>query len=130
MTLDLESAALAPPLTFNQDTVKIGSRRSQLAVAQSVILGEAITKYYPSVSTPITKVATLGDQVQNRPLYTFGGKAVWTKELEVLLEGPLGEFDQIDLIAHSLKDMPTLLPDEFELGCILQREGTYSILLT
>lgn len=126
ITLDLKSVGEAPALVFPNDTVKIGSRRSPLAVAQSVIVGSAIKKYYPNVETPITKVATLGDQVQNKPLYSFGGKAVWTKELEDLLVDNVGEFEKIDLIAHSLKDMPTLLPDEFELGCILQREGMFN----
>lgn len=125
ITLDLKSPKDAPSLEFTNNTVKIGSRRSKLAVAQSVIVGTEIKKYYPQVETPITKVATLGDQVQNKPLYSFGGKAVWTKELEVLLLDDVGEFEKIDLIAHSLKDMPTLLPDEFELGCILEREGMF-----
>jgi hydroxymethylbilane synthase len=64
----------------------------------------------------------LGDQVQNKPLYSFGGKSLWTKELEILLLQDLGDYDQLDLIVHSLKDMPTNLPEEFELGCIVERE--------
>ncbi|KAH3664140.1 hypothetical protein OGAPHI_004854 [Ogataea philodendri] len=109
-------------LNLANNTVRIGSRRSQLAVVQSEIVGASIQKHYPNLQTPIVKVSTLGDQMQNRPLYSFGGKAVWTKELETLLLEGHGEFDQIDMIVHSLKDMPTALPEEFELGCILQRE--------
>lgn len=115
-----------PKIDFDDDTVKIGSRKSVLAVRQSDIVAETITKAYPHLKTTIAKVSTLGDQVQNRPLYSFGGKALWTKELEILLLEDVGEYKQIDLIAHSLKDMPTILPDDFELGCIISREGMYS----
>ncbi|ODV84149.1 hypothetical protein CANARDRAFT_29315 [[Candida] arabinofermentans NRRL YB-2248] len=109
--------------------ITIGSRRSQLAVIQSEIVGETIRQHYPNFNTPITKVSTLGDQVQNKPLYSFGGKALWTKELEILLLESFGGFDKIDMIVHSLKDMPTVLPDEFELGCILEREDPRDALI-
>ncbi|KAG7813215.1 hypothetical protein KL921_000761 [Ogataea angusta] len=109
-------------LDIPNNTVRIGSRKSQLAVVQSEIVGSGIQKLYPNLQTPIVKLSTLGDQVQNKPLYSFGGKSLWTKELEILLLQSFGEFEQIDMIVHSLKDMPTSLPDEFELGCILQRE--------
>lgn len=112
-----------PKVEFENDTVRIGSRKSLLAVRQSEIVGEAINRFYPNLSINISKVFTLGDQVQNRPLYSFGGKALWTKELEILLLQDVGEYQKIDLIAHSLKDMPTILPEEFELGCIISREG-------
>lgn len=111
-----------PAIDFKDSTVKIGSRKSALAVKQSEIVAKHIAKNYPRLNSTITKVSTLGDQVQNRPLYSFGGKALWTKELEILLLENVGEFEQIDLIAHSLKDMPTILPDDFELGCIIERE--------
>ncbi|GME80310.1 unnamed protein product [Ambrosiozyma monospora] len=116
-----ENGSLKP----ESNTIKIGSRRSQLAVVQSEIVGSTIKQYYPNFTTPIVKVSTLGDQIQNKPLYSFGGKSLWTKELEILLYEPIGDFDQIDMIVHSLKDMPTVLPDEFELGCILEREGMF-----
>jgi hydroxymethylbilane synthase len=114
-----------PRLEFDNNTVKIGSRKSVLAVKQSDIVAQTISNCYPNLKTTIAKVSTLGDQVQNRPLYSFGGKALWTKELEILLLEDVGEFKQIDLISHSLKDMPTVLPDEFELGCIISREGMF-----
>lgn len=62
-------------------------------------------------------MTTQGDKNQSQALYLLGGKALWTKELEVgLLDG------SIDLIVHSLKDVPTVLPEGCELGAILQRE--------
>lgn len=104
------------------DQVYIGGRKSQLAVAQSKIIRSLIKEKFPSIHIPILALTTLGDQVQNKPLYSFGGKSLWTKELEILLLQELGDYNQLDLIVHSLKDMPTNLPDEFELGCIVKRE--------
>jgi hydroxymethylbilane synthase len=62
-------------------------------------------------------MTTEGDKNQSQALYLLGGKALWTKELEIgLLDG------SIDLIVHSLKDVPTVLPEGCDLGAILQRE--------
>ena len=102
--------------------IQIGGRKSELAVRQSEIVKKIIETKYPQLNCSILALSTLGDKVQNRPLYSFGGKALWTKELEILLLSSVEEYPQLDLIVHSLKDMPTNLPDEFELGCILDRE--------
>ncbi|CCH46679.1 porphobilinogen deaminase [Wickerhamomyces ciferrii] len=104
------------------DQIFIGGRKSKLAVAQSEIIKAKLKENFPSTSCPILALTTLGDQVLNKPLYSFGGKSLWTKELEILLLQDMGEYHQLDLIVHSLKDMPTNLPDEFELGCIIERE--------
>lgn len=102
--------------------IQIGGRKSQLAVRQSEIVRDYIIGKYPHLSCSILALSTLGDKVQSKPLYSFGGKALWTKELEILLLEQIEEYPQLDLIVHSLKDMPTNLPDEFELGCILDRQ--------
>ncbi|PWN54362.1 hypothetical protein IE53DRAFT_408002 [Violaceomyces palustris] len=68
---------------------------------------------------PITSMSTSGDQNLRSPLYVIGGegKAIWTKELEVaLVQGG------VDAIVHSLKDVPTVLPDGLEIAAILERE--------
>lgn len=111
-------------MTFNipNNHVQIGGRKSALAVVQSEIVKGIIEEKYPELSCSILALSTLGDKVQSKPLYSFGGKALWTKELEVLLLEEMDEFPKLDLIVHSLKDMPTNLPEEFELGCILDRE--------
>lgn len=118
------SVALSKSLNmpYIPDQVFIGGRKSKLAVAQSRIIRQLIKEKFPMISLPILALTTLGDQVQNKPLYSFGGKSLWTKELEILLLQDLGDYDQLDLIVHSLKDMPTNLPEEFELGCIVKRE--------
>ncbi|RLV91486.1 Porphobilinogen deaminase [Spathaspora sp. JA1] len=102
--------------------IQIGGRKSKLAVVQSEAVKAAIEAKFPSISCSILALSTLGDKVQSQPLYTFGGKSLWTKELEVLLLESIDEYPQLDIIVHSLKDMPTNLPDEFELGCIFHRE--------
>ncbi|MBW0571149.1 hypothetical protein O181_110864 [Austropuccinia psidii MF-1] len=62
-------------------------------------------------------MTTTGDQNLLQPLYLMGGKSLWTKELEVaLLNG------NVDLIVHSLKDMPTCLPSGCQIGAIIERE--------
>lgn len=102
--------------------IQIGGRKSKLAVIQSEIVKEYLELTHSNVECSILALSTLGDKVQLKPLYSFGGKALWTKELETLLLEPVDEYPQLDLIVHSLKDMPTNLPDEFELGCILDRK--------
>lgn len=103
-----------------QETVRIGGRRSKLAVIQSMTVKQLIEENFPNYECPVLALQTLGDQVQQKPLYSFGGKALWTKELEDLLYDKDNE-NKIDLIVHSLKDMPTLLPEGFELGGVTKR---------
>lgn len=103
-----------------KETIKIGGRRSKLAVVQSMTVKQLIEEKFPEYECPVLALQTFGDQVQFKPLYSFGGKALWTKELEDLLyDTDLSK--RIDLIVHSLKDMPTLLPDGFELGGVTKR---------
>ncbi|CAI8502812.1 hypothetical protein ACO0OL_002966 [Hanseniaspora opuntiae] len=98
--------------------ISVGGRSSALAVIQSEHVAELIRKTFPNVEeTPITKYKTLGDNVLTKPLYSFGGKALWTKELEDKLENK-----ELDIVVHSLKDMPTTLPNGFVLGGITKRE--------
>lgn len=71
------------------------------------------------VDFPVRTMATLGDQNLKSPLYVIGGegRAIWTKELEVALMA-----GGVDAIVHSLKDVPTTMPDGVELAAILERE--------
>lgn len=97
----------------------IGSRASKLAVVQAELVYEALKQLHPpsSATFALSYMRTEGDKNQTQALYLMGGKALWTKELEVaLLEG------EVDLIVHCLKDIPTQLPDGCELGAILERE--------
>lgn len=112
------------PMTLEvpNNHVQIGGRKLKLAVVQSETIKALIQHKFPHIDCLILALSTLGDKVQLKPLYSFGGKLLWTKELEILLLEPVGDYPKLDLIVHSLKDMPTNLPDEFELGCITERE--------
>lgn len=111
---------------MTKEVINIGGRSSKLAVIQSESVKELIESNTDNqYMCNIISRKTLGDHIQFKPLYSFGGKSLWTKELEDLLycgkESNLDHSYCIDMIVHSLKDMPTTLPDNFELGCIVKR---------
>lgn len=110
--VDESSAADHPTLTF-----RIGTRKSKLARIQTEMIATALQYLYPDHTFPVQPMSTMGDLNKVTPLYQFDAKALWTRELEVaLLEG------EIDMIVHSLKDMPTTLPEGCALGAITERE--------
>lgn len=69
-------------------------------------------------------MATAGDKNQSQALYLLGGKALWTKELEVALKEK-----EVDLLVHCLKDVPTTLPEGCVVGAILEREDPVDSLI-
>ena len=96
----------------------IGTRQSLLALWQSNYIAACLRKQYPDCTVTLEKFVTHGDKVLDKPLAQIGGKGLFTKELETaLLEG------KIDLAVHSLKDMPTKLPEGLCLTAITAREN-------
>lgn len=94
----------------------IGSRGSKLALWQSEQAKARLALINPGIEVRIDIIKTTGD-VKPDPLSIIGGKGVFTKELEdALLDG------RIDLAVHSLKDLPTILPDGLIIGAICERE--------
>ena len=94
----------------------IGSRGSKLALWQAEQARERLQALNPQIEVHIEIIKTTGD-VKNDPLSVIGGKGVFTKELEdALLDG------RIDIAVHSLKDLPTLLPDGLSIAAICERE--------
>lgn len=69
-------------------------------------------------------MSTEGDKNQSQALYLLGGKALWTKELEVALKE-----NACDMLIHSLKDVPTTLPAGCEIGAVLEREDPVDCLV-
>lgn len=110
-------------------TVTIGGRKSVLAVAQSKNIAESLYDINPTKSFPVIALSTLGDKVLSKPLYSFGGKSLWTKELETLLLHDLEGLPKLDMIVHSLKDMPTALPEDCCLGAVPEREDPRDALI-
>lgn len=105
--------------------IRIGTRKSQLALLQTQIAVEKIKQVAPEIEIEIVPMTTKGDQLLNRSLASFGGKGVFTKELEVdLLSG------KIDLAVHSAKDLPLVLPKGLTIGAVLEREDPSDILVT
>lgn len=97
-------------------TFKIGTRASLLAKVQTNEVVNALKKVWPDYHYEIVAMTTTGDNNQATALHKFNEKALWTQELEVLLQS-----GELDLIVHSLKDMPTQLPHDLELGCVTKR---------
>lgn len=102
---------------FMKQILKIGTRGSPLALAMTHIVIAALQEKYPALLCEVVKIVTTGDKIQDRPLSEAGGKGLFTKEIEeALLAG------MIDCAMHSMKDMPTQLPDGLEIACLLPRE--------
>jgi hydroxymethylbilane synthase len=102
----------------------IGSRGSKLALWQSEWVRSRLRELRPEAEIRIEIIKTSGDVMLNVPLATIGGKGVFTKELEeALLAG------EIDLAVHSLKDLPTTLPDTLSITAITEREDARDALV-
>jgi hydroxymethylbilane synthase len=104
-------------------TFVLASRGSQLAQIQTYSVVDTLKALYPDTTSDSNPkftasfMSTAGDKNQSQALYLLGGKALWTKELEVaLLEG------EVDMLVHCLKDVPTVLPEGCMIGGILERE--------
>ena len=100
--------------------IRIGTRGSPLALAQAEEVKSRLLTAHPDLTADavvIVVIATTGDRIQNKPLKEFGGKGLFTKEIEeALLAG------EIDLAVHSMKDVPTELPIGLGIVCLLPRE--------
>ncbi len=102
----------------------IGTRGSALALWQAHAVEAAIHAIHPDVQTQIRVIETTGDRVLDKPLEKIGDKALFTKELEsALLSG------EVDLCVHSMKDMPTDLPDGCVISAMLPRADVRDVLV-
>ena len=97
--------------------LKIASRRSKLAMVQTLWVKEQLEQNIPDLEVSIEAMATQGDKILDVALAKIGDKGLFTKELEAQML--LG---QADIAVHSLKDLPTSLPKGLTLGCITRRE--------
>jgi len=98
-------------------TVRIASRKSQLALVQTYWVQEELQKHFPEITFEVQTMSTQGDKILDVALAKIGDKGLFTKELEVgMLNG------DSDIAVHSLKDLPTRLPEGLMLGCVSERE--------
>jgi hydroxymethylbilane synthase len=105
--------------------IVIATRASQLALWQAYHIKARIEERFPKISVEINKITSQGDKILDRPLALIGGKGHFTKELEdEMLSG------NADLAVHSLKDVPTYIPEGLELAAITKREDQSDLLLS
>ena len=96
--------------------IKIGTRGSQLALYQAEKVKSELEEKFPGQQVEIKIIKTKGDKIQDVALSKIGDKGLFTKEIEnELLDG------SVDLAVHSLKDLPTVLPEGLKLGGVLKR---------
>lgn len=100
--------------------IRIGTRKSQLARIQTDSVADKLKELYPNVQLEIVGMSTTGDKILDTALSKIGEKSLFTKELENALER-----NEVDLVVHSLKDLPTTLPPGFTIGAVLKRENPH-----
>jgi hydroxymethylbilane synthase len=106
------------------DRLIVGTRGSELALWQSKHIKSKLSSLYPSLDVEIRIIKTLGDKILDSPLSRIGDKGLFTKEIEHALSDK-----SIDLAVHSLKDVPTHLPDGLVIGAITQREDVRDVFI-
>ncbi|WP_342150144.1 hydroxymethylbilane synthase [Methylorubrum sp. SB2] len=105
--------------------LRIGTRGSPMALAQTGMVRDRIVAANPGLETEIVVVSTVADRILDRPLSEIGGKGLFTKELEQALFA-----DEVDVAVHSMKDVETWLPDGLVIACILERDDPRDAFLT
>ena len=105
--------------------IKIGTRKSKLALAQTTMVVNEIKNYFPSINIQVVHFTTKGDKVLNKPLINIGGKGVFVTEIEDALINK-----EIDLAVHSAKDLPLQLQDNLTISAVLKRGNYRDTLVT
>jgi hydroxymethylbilane synthase len=105
--------------------LRIATRRSQLALWQAEHVAALLSRAHAGVGVELIPISTKGDRIQDRSLAAIGGKGLFIKELEVALEE-----HRADMAVHSMKDVPSDLPDGFVIAAVLPRADPRDALLT
>lgn len=104
--------------------IRVGSRDSKLAVAQTLLALEGVKEVHPEIEFELVTMKTTGDKILDRNLDQIGGKGLFVKELDkALLEG------RVDLTVHSLKDLPMEISEELPLIGFSKREDPRDVVL-
>jgi hydroxymethylbilane synthase len=109
---------------MSKSTFRIGTRGSELALWQAHWVQGRLRDVHPGTDFEVTVITTKGDHVLDAPLSKIGDKGLFTREIENALLN-----NQIDLAVHSLKDLPTELPDHLRLGAVTAREDVRDVFL-
>ena len=105
--------------------LRIGTRKSRLAMVQTEMVKQKLEECFPDLEIEVIPMSTKGDKILDRSLTSFGGKGVFTKELEEALLR-----NEIDLAVHSAKDMPMEFPKGLAMGAVLTRAEASDVLVT
>ena len=107
------------------NTIRIGTRKSALALWQAEWVKTRLTELHPGIRVEIVKITTKGDKILDVPLARIGGKGLFVKEIEEeLISG------HIDIAVHSMKDMPSDLPERLMIGAVPEREDPFDALVS
>ena len=105
--------------------IRIATRRSPLALWQAEYVSAELKRLDPNVTTELVKIVTKGDKILDVPLAQVGGKGLFTKEIdEALLDG------RADIAVHSMKDVPTQLPEGTSIRAHPKREDPQDAIAT
>lgn len=105
--------------------IRIGTRKSKLALMQTNIVVNAIKKKHPEISCEIVEMSTKGDEILDKSLLSFGGKGAFVSEFEKAIQN-----GEIDLAVHSAKDMPMDLLPGLVIASVTKREDPRDVLVT
>ena len=105
-------------------TLNIATRQSPLALWQAEHIRDRLLTLYPELTINLLKIVTKGDKILDTPLAKIGGKGLFVKELEQALYDK-----QADIAVHSLKDIPTELPENIEIIAVLERDYPQDVLV-
>ncbi|MCP3922266.1 MAG: hydroxymethylbilane synthase [Desulfobacterales bacterium] len=107
------------------NTIRIGTRGSSLALWQANWVKDTILENFPEMTVELEIIKTKGDKILDVPLAKVGGKGLFVKEIEeALLSG------RIDIAIHSMKDMPAELPEGLTIGAIPDRENPSDVVIS
>ncbi|MGA9378559.1 MAG: hydroxymethylbilane synthase, partial [Phormidium sp.] len=109
---------MSPAVSSPPRIIRIASRKSQLALVQTYWVQEQLQKHFPDRTFEVHAMSTQGDKILDVALAKIGDKGLFTKELEL---GMINK--ETDFAVHSLKDLPTKLPEGLVLGCVTEREN-------
>jgi hydroxymethylbilane synthase len=110
---------------MNSEKLVIATRASDLALWQAYHIKDRVEAEFPDIEVVLNKITSMGDKILDKPLALVGGKGHFTKELEdEMLAG------DADMAVHSLKDVPTYIPDGLELSAITKRQDQSDVFLS
>jgi hydroxymethylbilane synthase len=110
---------------MSREIVKLGTRGSMLALWQANHIKTRIEKNSPHVTVELVKIKTTGDKILDVPLAKVGGKSLFVKEIEeALLDA------NVDLAVHSMKDVPTVIPEGLKIAVATEREDPRDALVS